>query len=106
MAIFAVPVMITPTVSQPASGGATSYWSGGIWTVQHLDVMMDNGSKMSTVTISLGIQLGNFEVTPCVGDMITIATGQQYLIDDIQPDGYGGAKLILKATQALLSGGY
>ena len=97
MLVFAIPVTHTPV-------GGVGYLTQGIWSMTHLDVMMDDGAKLSTVTISLGIALSQFDFIPAVGDMITLASGQTFLIDDIQPDGQGGAKLLLKANAPVLAG--
>jgi|ERR1035437_151899 hypothetical protein len=98
MLVFAIPVTHTPK-------GGVSYLTQGIWSMTHLDVMMDDGSKLSTVTISLGISLSQFYFIPAVGDTIALAeSGQTFLIDDIQPDGQGGAKLLLKAAVPVLAG--
>ena len=97
MLVFAIPVTHTPV-------GGTGYLTNGICSMTHLDVMMDDGAKLSTVTISLGISLSQFNFIPGTGDLITIASGQVYEIDDIQPDGQGGAKLLLKARAPVLAG--
>ena len=97
MLVFAIPVTHTPKGGEP-------YLTQGIWTLQHLDVMMDDGSKLSTETISLDIQLMQFFFIPAVGDTIALISGQTFLIDDIRPDGQGGAKLILKANIPILAG--
>jgi hypothetical protein len=98
MLVFAIPVTHTPK-------GGMGYTTEGIWTLQHLDVMMDDGSKLSTETISLDIQLTQFKVVPVIEDVITLTSGQAFVIDDIHPDGQGAAKLILKAAAPILTAG-
>ena len=94
MATFAIPVTITPTVSQPS---AAAYSAQGIWTVQDVDVLLEDGSTIASKSYWLGIALGEFTIAPIKGDGVTL-NGNGYLIDQVRPDGQGGAKLVLKAT--------
>ena len=95
MTTFAIPVTITPTVSQPL---AAPYANRGIWSVQDVDVMLEDGSMLSSKSYTLGISFADYVVAPSKGDGIAL-NGGNYLVDQIRPDGQGGARLILKALQ-------
>ena len=77
----------------------------GILRYQSIDFMMDDGTKVSTVEINLGIRLSTFIVFPKVGDTIKMVSPvspfgvNSYTIDRFNPDGLGGASLVLKALQ-------
>ncbi len=43
----------------------------------------------------LGVRLGEFEAPPAQGDQVTVA-GTAYAVRSVQPDGQGGASLVLR----------
>ena len=97
---FAYPATFIP------KSGAPPYIVQGIPRYQTIDFMMDDGTKVSTVEITLGIRLSLFAVFPKVGDTIKMVSAGQaafgvnsYTIDRFNPDGLGGASLVLKALQ-------
>lgn len=98
-AAFAYPATFIP------KSGAPPYVVQGIPRYQTIDFMMDDGTKVSTVEITLGIRLSLFAVFPKVGDMIRMVSPvapfgmNKYTIDRFNPDGLGGASLVLKALQ-------
>ena len=115
MDVFAIPVTWTPTVSQPAQ---PPYMVNAIWTVKDVDVIMEDGSVLASKSIELGIQYSLFAVPPRKGDGVQItltefmiaqmgqvavnrgfANPANYLIDQVRPDGQGGARIVLKALQ-------
>jgi hypothetical protein len=51
-------------------------------------------SVVSTVGPALGVSLADFPAEPVKGDTL-VREGLTYRVDDIQPDGEGGADLIL-----------
>lgn len=106
MDAFAKPVTFAPTASQPS---VAAFPARGVWSVRHLDVPLDGEGSLSARTLMLGIRLAEFATQPLQGDSVTITTDDQvtipgvaigtpvnFLIDDVQPDGQGGATLILK----------
>jgi hypothetical protein len=109
MTVFSYPVTITPKVSQP---NAAPYPARGIWTVTELDVIAEDGGVLSNRTLKFGIALNDFTFAPKQGDWITALAGQlplgywqdeflvgatvDFIIDDVRPDGQGGATLVLK----------
>ncbi len=95
MATFAIPITVTPTVSQP---GAQGYAAQGIWDVREVDVVLEDGSTLASKTYIVGIRLAEYAVAPRNGDGIVI-NGNNYIIDQMRPDGQGGARLVLKALQ-------
>lgn len=105
MATFAKPVTVTPTASQP---NAASYPARGIWTVQNTTIMGESGNVFSTVNLKFGIRFADYPATlPAQGDVITTTAanlplgywqgqidpnaGIDFVIDDVTPDGQGGA---------------
>ena len=114
--VFGIPVTFMPTVSQP---GQPSYMANCIWTVKDVDVMMEDGSVLASKSIEIGIQYSQFTVPPKKGDGVQIkltewmveqmaqvmmnrgfANPANYLIDQVRPDGQGGARVVLKALQS------
>jgi hypothetical protein len=95
MATLAIAVTITPTVSQPH---AAAYANRGIWTVQDVDVVLEDGSIIASKSYTLGIALADYAIAPLVGDGVAIGA-DNYLVDMVRPDGQGGVRLMLKALQ-------
>lgn len=101
MRTFALPVTVTPN-----DGAGAAYAAQGIWRYQDLDVMLEDGSSLSSTTITLGIRISDWKVFPKVGYAISAdppkwapVQARNYLIDKVRPDGQGGASLVLKAKQ-------
>lgn len=110
MATFANPVLITPIVSQP---NAAPYTARGIWSVYETTIIGEMNNAFSTVNLKIGIRWADFTAaTPVQGDWISTPAknlplgyweGQidpnaniDFIIDDVTPDGQGGAKLTVK----------
>jgi hypothetical protein len=101
IAVFGKPVTFTPAASQPA---AEPYQISGIWEEQHIDIQLDQGGVLSANNLDLGVRLHDFAAVPRQNDIIAISDTTlwrpeligTYLVDDIKPDGQGGAKLVLK----------
>jgi len=93
MAAFGRPVTFDPVKSQP---GAPVFEVLGVFDNEHVEVEEIGGEVYhSTVQPTLGVKLSDFTVPPEQGDRPTI-DGVVYEVQDPQPDGQGGAKLILK----------
>ena len=106
---FGHPVSILPVASQPGQG---AYAARGIWTVDDVNLVTEDGGNFSSRTLKLGIRLSEFPIYPKQGDRITSSTADlplayweapippagtvDFLIDDFRPDGQGKADLILK----------
>ena len=109
MGTFANPVTVNPLVSQPT---VAPYLSRGVWKVDNVDIVLEDGGRFSNRTIKLGIRLAEFVVAPKQGDWISTAVvllplgywqGDidpnsiiDFIVDDQSPDGQGGAVLVLK----------
>lgn len=109
LAIFGKSVTVTPKSSQPF---AAPYAATGIWTMEHVDVSLEDGSVVSSSRLKFGIRLADFTAVPKQGDWITAAVTDLPLgywqgdldptsaidleVADFHPDGQGGATLILK----------
>ncbi|WP_035698420.1 head-tail joining protein [Bradyrhizobium japonicum] len=109
MEAWAKPVTITPVKSQPT---ARPYDVRGVWTVDNINLVADNGAPFSTRTIKLGVKLDEFAVPLMQGDYVrTLASNLpmgylkdayapgavvDFVVDNDQPDGQGGTVLILK----------
>lgn len=108
MAIFGRQVMIDPEKSNP--NGAT-YAATGIFTIAAFDIPTDAGGFMTTISIKFGIRMADFAYPPKQGDLLSTpvsnlpvgywqgwanpTTTLDFLVDDVRPDGQGGATLIL-----------
>lgn len=110
MATFAKPVTITPLASQPL---AAPYCARGIWSVISTTIIGEMGNPFSTVNLKFGIRWADYPAAaPAQGDWITVAAkdlplgyweGQidpnaaiDFIIDNVTPDGQGGAEMIVK----------
>jgi hypothetical protein len=55
---------------------------------------------VSTQQPTLGVRLSLFAALPAQGDTFTVlASGQTYIVNDVQPDGLGWAKLLANLAQ-------
>lgn len=101
MQAFGKPFTVTPSASLP---DAAPYRVCGIWEEQHVDIQTMDGGVLSSNTIDLGIKLDDFTAVPQQGDMVALTSVRDwrpellgnYIIDDVKPDGQGGAKIMLK----------
>lgn len=110
MAVFSKPVTVTPQRSNP---NAAPYSARGVWTVQSTLIIGEMGAPFSSVNLKFGIRFADYPArVPVQGDWITTAScnlplgyweGEvdpnaniDFIIDDIIPDGQGGAALTLK----------
>ena len=92
------PITWFPVVSNSSSPARPGM--RGIWKIVDMDVMLEDGSIVSTSTITLGILLSDWPWYPQVGDVLTAPLGT-YTIDKVRVDGMGGASLVVKAGQPL-----
>lgn len=109
MDTFARRFTVTPVKSDPFGA---PYCARGIWTITQADLVLDDGSTMSSRTLKLGIRLCDFPQSPKQGDWITTPVRELPLsywqgdldptadidleIVDNQPDGQGGSTLVCK----------
>lgn len=109
MGVFGRPVLIMPLQSQPL---AAPYPARGVWTIEDVSIVTEDGGKFSSITLKFGIRLADFTIAPKQGDWISTAANQlplaywqgdvdpkaniDFIIDNFTPDGQGGAVLILK----------
>ena len=89
---FAVPITVTPTKSLP---GQSTYAARGIWTSRTVEIPMDDGTVIRSNDMSVGIRIAEFPALPAKNDGLSV-NGSNYTIYDVQLDGQGGAKLIVK----------
>lgn len=89
--IFGQTVAYTP----PSGGDPVS--ASGVWWKAHQTVETDGESNFSSTAPTLGIRLSEWPVAPIQYGQVEV-DGQSYKIEEVQPDGEGGAKLILKET--------
>ena len=83
----------------PAAGGGP-HSRTGIFNDKYLAVDVQTGFMVSTSQPNLGIKLADWTPAPLQGDTLTIdanATGdfETYKVQTIEPDGEGGATLLL-----------
>lgn len=110
MSVFGSPVTASPIASQPL---AAPYSGRGVWTVTNITVMTEDGGNLSSRNIKLGIRLAEWpSPPPSQGDWISTVASYvplpywqgilqptdtlDFVVDDVLPDGQGGAELILK----------
>jgi hypothetical protein len=99
LAVYAWPVIFSPLKSQP---GEAPFTGRGIFSSQHTEVMMADGSTLSDQNTTLAIRLSEFVVMPEVGDTAQVLnpyTGKvvgDYWVADHHEDGQGGATLQLR----------
>ena len=96
MAVFADPIALTPTVSQP---GALAYPARGVFAVKQVTIRTEEG-LFTDQQPTLGISLADYPVPPKQGDSL-VRAGIAWVVWDIQPDGQGGADIVLKETAPL-----
>jgi hypothetical protein len=72
------------------------YSAQGVFDAAHLVVSLRDDLDYSTVNPVLGVSLAQLETVPAQGDEIILPAGATYRVSDIQPDGQGGALLILE----------
>ena len=109
MDTFARPLTVYPVASQPT---APQYANRGIWIIDQVPFVGEDGILMSTRTVKMGIMLVDYPVPPQQYDFISVAVADlpmgyktdtlnpnkpvDFVIDDVNPDGQGGAHLTLK----------
>ena len=67
----------------------------GIFDAAHQIISLQDGLEYSTIKPTLGIRLSDLEASPIQGDEVVIESIRHQVVD-IQPDGQGGALLILQ----------
>ena len=114
MSIFSRVVTISPVKSRP---NEAAYQARGVWKVDNVDIILENGSRFSNRTITLGIRIAEFTIAPVEGDGVSTEVSQlplgywqanvdltfpiTFVIDDAYPDGQGGCLLTLKRITPL-----
>ena len=97
--VFAINVTYSPLVSQP---GVPAFAARGVFSSTDLDVELQDGAIYSDQQTNLGIRLAEFASKPTEGDEVTItdprhpANGRQFWIGDLDEDGQGGGRLLLR----------
>ena len=86
-------VLGRPVEYRPAGGAA--FVARGIFTAAHEVVrLMDGDAPVSSTAPVLGVRLADFAAPPEAGDVVVVG-GREYRVEDVQPDGEGGARLVL-----------
>ncbi len=105
MAAFGTRIRYAPKGAGRPAGPFTQQPDGaaltGVYDARHALIEMNSdGAPISTTTPVLGVRLSVMPVAPLAGDEVTILEGRDagmlYRVVDPQPDGNGGAKLILE----------
>lgn len=91
--VFGVSITIDPLKSQPS---VPPYDARGIWTVKDVDVIMEDGTVLASKSYEIGVRLSEYPIPPVKTDQVTV-NANTYAIDEVRPDGQGGAKWVLKA---------
>jgi hypothetical protein len=90
--VLAIPITVTPTRSIP---DAAPYCARGIWTSRTVEVPMDDGTIIRSNDMNVGINIVEFPALPMKGDGLLVGS-VNYTIYDVQIDGQGGAKLVVR----------
>lgn len=81
-----------PVTYQPTEGAP--FELQGVYSAPHTAVDIGASTEISTTAPMIGVDLAAFPAPPRSGDRL-IREGLLYRVDDIKPDGQGGADLIL-----------
>ncbi|SFT11733.1 hypothetical protein [Methylobacterium sp. yr668] len=99
IAAFGRPVTVTPLASSPVR---LPFAATGVWTVKNTSIQLEGDQSMNTTVLTLGIRLADWKYRPEQFSVVRIPAAGFYpdegslWIDDIDPDGQGGATLTLK----------
>ncbi|MCJ2053998.1 hypothetical protein [Methylobacterium sp. J-070] len=99
IAAFGRPVTVTQLASRPVR---QPFDASGVWAVQNTNVELEAGANLNTTRITLGIRLSDWQYPPEQFALVRVPAAGFYpdegtlWIDDIDPDGQGGASLTLK----------
>lgn len=102
IAAFGRPVTVTPLASSPAR---LPFDATGVWTVKNTSIQLEGDQSLNTTMLTLGIRLSDWTYEPEQFALVRIPAAGFYpdegtlWIDDIDPDGQGGATLTLKRGQ-------
>ena len=92
MDVFAQPIVVTPTVSQPS---VQPYPAQGVFKAEEASIPLEDGEIVATTVYTLGIRLSDYPIPIVPEDQLAVA-GFTFAIDQLHPDGQGGATLTLK----------
>ncbi|MBP2494708.1 hypothetical protein ABID82_006948 [Methylobacterium sp. PvP062] len=99
IAAFGRPVTVTPPASTPVR---PPFDATGVWTVRNTNVGLEAEQSLNTTVLTLGIRLSDWTYEPEQFALVRMPAAGFYpdegtlWIDDIDPDGQGGATLTLK----------
>lgn len=90
ISVFGEPVTYRPVTGSP-------YAITGVFDEAYKPVdMLDTASEIISTIPVLGVQLAQFVAPPVENDKLFIlSVGSTYIVRAVQPDGHGGAKLML-----------
>lgn len=89
-----------PTYTPP--GGGAPFAVDGIFDDAYMALVLqaDGEPAIAAVDPVIGVLLSQWAVQPAKGGMLLIpSVGITYMVADVQPDGHGGAKLLLTQYQ-------
>lgn len=92
----ALTVMAQEVIYQTADGGVCSL--RGVFHSAYQRLEIHDGVEYSTVSPMLTVRLSDLRQAPAQGDRPTIAD-TEYEVINVQPDGHGGADLILRLVE-------
>ena len=89
------PFFGQPFTHRPASGPDQAF--AGVWSDAYMTADPDTGVQVMSSEPNVGVRLADFAVAPVKNAIIIKnATGVQYRIRAVEPDGEGGALLVLE----------
>lgn len=99
MAVFGEEPEMRPMYRRQAGGAP--FPVDGIFDDAYLAVIMaaDGDPAIATIDPVMGVRLAQFPAEPEQGDTVMIPrVAKTYMVSNVQPDGKGGAKLVLTRT--------
>lgn len=89
------PFFGQPFTHRPAAGDDQPF--AGVWSDAYMTADPDTGVQVMSSDPNVGVRLSDFIVAPVKNAIIIKnATGVQYRIRAVEPDGEGGATLVLE----------
>lgn len=73
-----------------------SYALDFVWENPHAEVAVGDAMAVSTTAPAAGIRRADLGFTPARKDRLIRASGDTYIVEDVQPDGIAGLRLILQ----------
>ena len=95
IATMGEPVTYTPAVGSPYSTTPAGDPLTGVFDEANEDIEPNSMTGVSSTRPVLLVRLSDLQAPPGKGDRVTVRTSRQFTVTKSEPDGRGGALLIL-----------